>query len=71
MMKNGGGQILSLEKYDKQVKTKLDELASKCSSQTYEQNLDAKLAFINFKIGLLTSDSAKTDLEISMKAATE
>lgn len=70
MMKNGGGQILSLEKYDKQVKTKLDELASKCSSQTYEQNLDAKLAFINFKIGLLTSDSAKTDLEISMKAAT-
>ena len=34
MMKNGGGQILSLEKNDKQVKQKLDELAAKCSGQT-------------------------------------
>ena len=65
MMKNGGGQILSLEKYDKQVKQKLEELAAKCTTQKYEQNLDAKLEFINFKIGLLTSDSAKTDLEAS------
>jgi len=32
MMKNGGGQVLSLDKYDKQVKRKLEELASKCSS---------------------------------------
>lgn len=63
MMKNGGGQILSLEKYDSQVKKKLEELASKCESQNYEQNLDAKLQFINFKIGLLTSDSAQADLE--------
>jgi hypothetical protein len=30
MMKSGGGQILSLEKYDSQVKKKLEELASKC-----------------------------------------
>lgn len=71
MMKNGGGQILSLEKYDKQVKQKLEELASKCTSQKYEQNLDAKLEFINFKIGLLTSDSAKTDLETSQKEASD
>lgn len=71
MMKNGGGQVLSLEKYDKQVKQKLEELAAKCTTQKYEQNLDAKLEFINFKIGLLTSDSAKTDLETSQKEASE
>lgn len=71
MMKNGGGQVLSLEKYDKQVKQKLEELASKCTTQKYEQNLDAKLEFINFKIGLLTSDSAKTDLEASQKEASD
>ena len=71
MMKNGGGQILSLEKYDKQVKQKLEELAAKCTTQKYEQNLDAKLEFINFKIGLLTSDSAKTDLEASQKEASD
>lgn len=71
MMKNGGGQVLSLEKYDKQVKKKLEELASKCSTQTYEQNLDAKLEFVNFKIGILTSDSAKTDLETSQKEASD
>lgn len=71
MMKNGGGQILSLEKYDKQVKQKLEELAAKCTTQKYEQNLDAKLEFINFKIGLLTSDSAKTDLETSQKEVQE
>lgn len=61
MIKNGGGEILSEEKYDKQVKQKLDELAAKCSQQTYEQNLDAKLEFINFKIGILTSDSVKAE----------
>lgn len=71
MMKNGGGQVLSLEKYDRQVKQRLDELASKCSIQSYEQNLDSKLEFINFKIGILTSDSAKTDLEVSQKEASE
>ena len=69
MMKNGGGQVLSLEKYDKQVKKKLDELATKCSSQTYEQNLDAKLEFIEFKISLLTSSAAKSDLEASRTTA--
>lgn len=63
MMKSGGGQILSLEKYDSQVQKKLEELAIKCTSQSYEQNLDSKLQFINFKIGLLTSDSAKEDLK--------
>ena len=71
MMKNGGGQILSLEKYDKQVKQKLDELAAKCSSQTYEQNLDAKLKFIEFKIGILTSSSAQADLEAAQTTASE
>lgn len=71
MMKNGGGQILSLEKYDKQVKQKLEELAAKCTTQKYEQNLDAKLEFINFKIGLLISDSAKTVVESSQKEATD
>lgn len=71
MMKNGGGQILSLEKYDKQVKQKLDELAAKCSSQTYEQNLDAKLKFIEFKIGILTSSAAQADLEAAQTTASE
>lgn len=71
MVKNGGGQVLSLEKYDKQVKQKLDELAAKCSSQTYEQNLDAKLKFIEFKIGILTSSSAQADLEAAKTTATE
>lgn len=71
MMKNGGGQILSLEKYDVQVKQKLDELAAKCSSQTYEKNLDSKLDFIEFKIGILTSSSAQADLEAAQTAATE
>ena len=63
MIKSGGGQILSLEKYDSQIQKKLEELAVKCTSQNYEQNLDSKLQFINFKIGLLTSDSAKEDLK--------
>ena len=71
MMKNGGGQVLSLDKYDKQVKRKLEELASKCSSQSYEQNLDAKLEFINFKIGLLTSDSTKAEVEAAQKEASD
>lgn len=71
MMKNGGGQILSLEKYDKQVKQKLDELAAKCSGQTYEQNLDAKLKFIEFKIGILTSSAAQADLEAAQTTASE
>lgn len=71
MMKNGGGQILSQEKYDKQVQAKLKELAGKCSSQSYEKNLDSKLEFINFKIGILTSDSTKAEFEAAQKEASD
>lgn len=67
MVKNGGGQVLSLPEYDKQVQSKLKDLAVGAESKTYEQNLDAKLEFINFQIGLLVSESAAIDLQ----AATE
>ena len=41
MVKNGGGQVLSLEKYDKQIREKLDQMAEQCGTRTYEENLDA------------------------------
>lgn len=67
MIKNGGGQILSMPEYDKQIKKKLEELASKCSGQSYEQNLDGKLEFINFKIGILMQDAVQEGFENDQK----
>lgn len=71
MLKNGGGQILSKEKYDRQIKKKLEDLALKCQGQKYSDNLDAKLDFINFKIELLTSDAVKAEVEAEQKKAEE
>ena len=67
LVKNGGGQILSLPEYDQKIKKKLEELAIKCTSQSYEKNLDGKLEFINFKIGILMEKSVQEGFENDQK----
>lgn len=70
LMKNGGGHIIS-NRHEKEVKEKLEKLASECQNSSYKDNLKNYLKFLEFKINLLTSYSGKSDFAVMQTAASE
>lgn len=70
LIKNGGGTILSTTKNQTAINNKLVYLSNSSLYNTYEQNLEAKLDFIEFKIKLVLDsavDQAKQQQEVTEK----